>query len=79
MIIPATILAYLFIGVVFTALSLWLSVRRSEKPDINTAWVDFYLWPLAVLVILCRIAVAVPSLLAEKLAAWMIRRHNRKE
>ena len=79
MIIPAIILAYLLVGVVFTALLLWLNIRRGEEPETATAWVDLYLWPLAVLVVLCRIAVAVPSLLAEKLAAWMVRRHSRKE
>ena len=79
MIIPAIILAYLLVGVVFTVLLLWLNIRRGEEPETATAWVDLYLWPLAVLVVLCRIAVAVPSLLAEKLAAWMVRRHSRKE
>ena len=67
-------LAYYAVGAAYMALALWLSIRRGEEPDTDTAWVDMLLWPLGIVLIFVRV---LPTLLARRLAEWMV--EHRKE
>ena len=66
-------LAYYAVGAAYMTLAIWLSIRRGEEPDTDTAWTDMLLWPLGVVLIFVRV---LPTLLAQWLAAWMVERRK---
>ena len=68
------IFAYYAVGLVYMALALWESVARGDEPDTDTAWTDMLLWPLGVVLLFVQV---LPTLLARRLAAWMV--EHRKE
>lgn len=67
------VLAYFVVGIAYMTLALWESVARGDDPDTDTAWTDMLLWPLGVVLLFVQV---LPTLLAERLAAWMVERRK---
>ena len=67
------VLTYFVVGIAYMTLALWESVARGDDPDTDTAWTDMLLWPLGVVLLFVRV---LPTLLARRLAAWMVERRK---